>query len=76
MAKARKVVSRLVGGIQCGLGGLAWTLAYLVYASQPMRDALAITYEEIALYMFLLLVFGMFSILSGLILVREKESGI
>jgi len=74
MIKVRRIASRLVGGIQCGLGGLASVFAFLIYASPLIREALAITYEEVYLYMFLFLVFGVFSILSGLLLVREEES--
>jgi len=75
MSKFRKVVSQIVGGIQCGLGGLASVFAYLIYASPSIRDMLAITPKEVYLYMFLFLVFGMFSILSGLLLVRKEDSG-
>ena len=74
MIKVRRIASRLVGGIQCGLGGLASVFAFLIYASPLIREALAITYEEVYLYMFLFLVFGVFSILSGLLLLREEES--
>ena len=72
MTKVRRVMSRLIGGVQCWLGGLAVTLAFLVYGSPSVRDVLAVTSEEVYLYMFLFLVFGMFSILSGLLLVREE----
>ncbi len=72
MVKARSVALRLVGGFQCGSGGLASVFAYLVYTSPSIRDMLAITSEEVPLYMFLFLVFGMFSILSGFLLVHEK----
>jgi len=75
MVKAGRAVSRFVGGIQCGLGGLASVFAYLIYASPSMRDLLAVTPEEIYLYMFLFLVFGMFSTLSGLLLIRTEDSG-
>jgi len=67
------VVARFTGVIQCGLGGLASVFAYLVYANPSIRDALAITSKEVYFYMFLFLVFGMFSILSGLLLVREED---
>jgi len=73
MTKARRAVSRLVGGIQCGLGGLVSVFAFLVYASPLIRDSLAVTPEEVYLYMFLFLVFSMLSILSGLLLLSEKE---
>jgi hypothetical protein len=75
MAKARKIVSWAVGGIQCGLGGLASVFAYLVYASQPIKDMLAITAEEMPLYVFLLMMFSIFSILSGVLLVRRNGGG-
>jgi len=75
MAKARRVALRIVGGLQCGLGGLASVFAYLVYTSPLIRDTLVIASEEVPLYMFLFLVLGMFSILSGFLLVHEKDSG-
>jgi hypothetical protein len=73
MRKLRRLVSLFVGGIQCGLGGLASVFAYFIYASSSIRDAFAITSEEIFLYMFLLLVFGVVSILSGIILIRKES---
>jgi hypothetical protein len=75
MVGVRRVISRLVGGIQCGLGGFASVFAYLVYTSPIIREALSIPLEEVYLYMLLFLVFGAFSILSGLLLVYEKNSG-
>jgi hypothetical protein len=71
--KARTLVSRIVGGIQCGLGTTASVLAYLVYVNPSIQEALGIVPEEVFLYMFLLLVFGILSILSGLLLVREED---
>jgi uncharacterized protein with PQ loop repeat len=75
MPNARKAVSMLVSGIQCSLGGLACILAYLIYASQSIQETLSIAPEEVSLSMFLLLVFGMLSILSGLLLVQEGNGG-
>jgi len=75
MTNARKAVSMLIGGIQCSLGGLACIFAYLVYVSQSIQEALSIVPEEVSLSMFLLLVFGMLSILSGLLLVQEENGG-
>jgi hypothetical protein len=73
MTKVRKAVSRIVGGIQCGLGGLMSILAYLVYASSQIQNVLGITSDEVYFYMFLFLVFGVFSIVSGLLLIQEKN---
>jgi hypothetical protein len=74
MGKARKAVSLIVGAVQCGLGGLASAFAFLIYVSSSLRDTLAITFEDVYLYMFLLMVFGIFSILSGLLLAYGERS--
>ena len=74
MENGRKIASMIVGGIQCALGGLASVLAFLVYSSPPLRETLAIASEEIYLYMFLLLVFSLFSIVSGFLLVHRENN--
>jgi len=73
VAEVRRLVSWIVGGIQCGLGTLASVFAFLVYASPLVREALGITPREVYLYMFLSSVFGILSILNGLLLLREEE---
>lgn len=74
MASVRKVISRLVGGVQCALGVVASVFAFIIYASPSMRETIAITSEgEGYLYMFLSLIFGVFSILSGLLLIRGEK---
>lgn len=75
MGRARKAVSWTVGGIQCGLGGLAAVFAFLVYASPSLQETLAITFQEVYLYMLLLLVFSTFSIISGLLLIHREKNG-
>jgi len=72
--KRRKIAS-LVGGVQCGLGGLAVVFAYLLYVSPSVREVLAVTVEEVYLSIFLFLVFSVFSIFSGLILIYREDSG-
>jgi len=54
------------------MGSAASILAFTIYASASVREELSIGKEEIALFMFMLLVFGVFSIVSGMILLREK----
>ena len=73
MAVLRKVVSVLIGGTQCVLGGLASTFAYLIYVSQQVQEMLSMSSREVPLFMFLLLVFGMLSIMSGLFLVWGRN---
>ncbi len=53
-------------------GAAASVFAYIIYASEPIREELSITLGEVTLFMFILLVFGVFSMLSGMILLREK----
>jgi len=71
LPKPRRIVSQLIGAIQCGLGVSALISGYVLYASPSTRDLLAATSEEIYLYMFLFLIFGVFSILSGLLVRKE-----
>jgi len=73
MGKVRRTISLLIGGIQCSLGVLASVFAYLVYADPWMRGLLAVTSEELYISMFLLLVFGIFSVFSGLLLVHKER---
>lgn len=73
MSKVRKVVSQVVGGIQCVLGGLMSILAYLVYASSQIQNLFGITPTDVYFYMFIFLVLGVFSIISGLLLVQEES---
>lgn len=73
MAKIREALSKVVGAIQCIFGVSMSILAYLVYPSPQVQDLFGITFAEVYLYMLLLLVLGVFSIISGLLLVKEKE---
>jgi len=73
MVTPRKAASLLVGGIQCIIGGTSSILAYFVFASQPLRETLTIGSREVPLFMFLLTVFGMLSIMSGLLLVWGRD---
>jgi hypothetical protein len=73
--KTRKIVSRLVAGVQCALGGVASTLAYFIYSSAWIREAISISDGEVYLFMFLFLAFGAFSIFSGLLLTSERFEG-
>jgi lysylphosphatidylglycerol synthetase-like protein (DUF2156 family) len=73
MTNVRRTVSRFVGGIQCVLGMLASVFSFIIYVSPSIRETLAITSEEVYLYMFLSLIFGVFSILSGLLLIRGEK---
>jgi hypothetical protein len=75
MGKARRALSRVVGGIQCSLGGMAAALVFLVYASSEVQEALSIVPEDVYLHMFLISVFSVFLILSGWLLISERDRG-
>jgi|GEM_PF-2380630 hypothetical protein len=74
MVNVKKAISQFIGGIQCVLGVVASVFAFIIYTSSSMRETLAIASEgEVYLYMFLSSIFGVFSILSGLLLVRGEK---
>ena len=62
----------ILGGLQCIIGAAASVFAFMIYASAPIREELSIGEEEMPLFMFVFLVFGVFSVVSGMILLREK----
>jgi len=62
-----------VGGIQCVLGGMASMFAYIVYVNADMQQILDIDERELGVIMLLLLVFGIFSIVSGAKLLGEER---
>ena len=74
MAKLLKLISVIVGGAQCILGGILAVLAYLVYANQGVQNTLAVAQKEMPLYIFLFLFFGIFLMLSGLLLLSKEYS--
>lgn len=73
MVKMRKTLSMFTGALQCVIGTLATVLAFLVYTSLQFQEMLLVTGEEITLVVFLLSLFGLFSIVSGLFLVWERK---
>ena len=68
------LISKIIGGSQCGAGIAMSILAYIVYSQQGIKDALAITQNETSLIAFLLLFFGVFMILSGLSLALNNKN--
>ncbi|MEM2937566.1 MAG: hypothetical protein QXJ63_03370 [Candidatus Bathyarchaeia archaeon] len=73
MANFRKMISQFIGGLQCVIGVTATVFAYIIYAYPVVRETIAITSEgELYLYMFISSIFGVFSILSGLLIIREE----
>lgn len=58
--RVRRIIAMIIGTAQSVIGGLAVIFAYINYVDLP-------------LYLFFFIVFGFFSILSGLFLFSERE---
>ncbi|NIR86775.1 hypothetical protein GWO13_04065 [Candidatus Bathyarchaeota archaeon] len=72
--RSRRILATIVGGIQGAIGVLAVTFAYTLYMDYlDLRAWLNVTAEFLPLYMFILIVFGFFSIISGLFLLTERR---
>jgi len=74
--RPRKIFGTVVGMIQSVIGVLTVIFAYILHIDFfGLQAWLNITTEFLPLYTLVLTVFGFFSILSGLLLVREEDSG-
>lgn len=74
MTKPRRILVAIVGTIQSLIGLLAAVFVYILYIDFfGLRAWLNVTEEFLPLYMLVLIVFGFFSILSGLFLLTERE---
>jgi len=70
--EVRKIISRVVGVAQSGMGVLAVIFAYLLYYNLfDVQGMLNASSQNAPLYMLLLLIFGLFSVISGLFLIYE-----
>lgn len=70
--KVREAVLRVVGVTQSVVGALAVIFAYLLYFGYfDIQNLLSIS-GDLPLYLIVLLLFGLFSIISGFCLICEK----
>jgi uncharacterized membrane protein len=73
--RPRRILGAIVGTVQGLIGVLAVIFAYILYIDFfGLRAWLDVTAEFLPLYMLALIVFGFFSIMSGLLLLIERES--
>lgn len=73
--KPRRILVAIVGATQGLTGVLAIIFAYILYIDFfGLRAWLNVTAEFLPLYMLVLIVFGFFSMISGLFLLTERES--
>ncbi len=71
---ARKILVTVVGTAQSAVGVLAVIVAYVLYSDFFSLQAwLHVNTERLPFYMLVLIVFGFFSIISGLFLLIQRE---
>ncbi|MDH5438606.1 MAG: hypothetical protein OEX76_06870 [Candidatus Bathyarchaeota archaeon] len=72
--RPRRILGAIVGTVQGLIGVLAVIFAYILYIDFfGLQAWLDVTAEFLPLYMLALIVFGFFSIMSGLFLITERE---
>ncbi len=70
---ARKILSKTVGLIQTTIGGIATVFAFLsFYNVFGIQTMLGISMASIGLYLWIFIIFGLLSIISGLFLFYER----
>ena len=69
----RRTLTNIVGVMQTALGGLAMVFAFLAYYDVfGMQTMLGVSAEGIGLYLWIFIIFGLLSVISGLILFYEQ----
>ena len=72
--EAGKILSTVVGAAQSAIGVLAAIASYILYSDLfGLQAWLNVTTEFVPLYMLILIVFGFFSVISGLFLLAERS---
>jgi|YelNatPaOPRAMG01_1025707.scaffolds.fasta_scaffold129179_2 hypothetical protein len=67
-----RTISRVVGLLQAFIGGMALIFAFLLfYNFFGVQAVLGLSVENIELYLLVFIVFGLFSIINGLLLFYE-----
>jgi len=68
----RKIVSKFVGVAQSGIGVLAIIFGYILYYNLfDIQGMLGASEQNVPLYLLLLFIFGLLSLISGLLLIYE-----
>jgi len=70
---AKKIAAMVIGTVQTTLGGLAVVFAYFLHINfLGLQENLNVL-EFVPLFMLILIIFGLFSVISGLYLLAERE---
>jgi hypothetical protein len=69
---AKRILSKIVGLTQTAIGGLVMIFAFLsFYNVFGIQEMLGVSAEGIGLYLWVFIIFGLLSIISGLFLFYE-----
>jgi hypothetical protein len=70
---ARRILSKIVGLMQTVIGGIVMVFAFLSYYDVfGIQSLLGISAESIGLYLWIFIIFGLLSSISGLIIFYEQ----
>jgi hypothetical protein len=70
---AKRILSKIVGLTQTAIGGIAMIFAFLsFYNVFGIQEMLGISAEGIGLYLWVFIIFGLLSVISGLFLFYEQ----
>ena len=70
---ARRILSKIVGLTQTAIGGIVIVFAFLsFYDVFGIQTILGVSAEDIGLYLWIFIIFGLLSAISGLILFYEQ----
>jgi hypothetical protein len=71
--KARIILSKIIGLIQTAIGGIAIVFAFLsFYNVFGIQAMIGVSPESIGLYLWIFVIFGLLSLISGLFLFYER----
>jgi hypothetical protein len=70
---ARRIFSKIVGLTQTAIGGIAIVFAFLIfYDAFSIQAMVGLSGEGIGLYLWVFIIFGLLSVMSGLFLFNEQ----
>jgi len=70
---AKRILSKIIGLTQTAIGASIMILAFFVfYNIFNIQTALGFSSEEIVLYLFAFIIFGLLSVISGLLLFYQE----
>jgi hypothetical protein len=74
MVKVRRALTKIVGLTQTFIGGIAMVFAFLsFYNIFSIQTMIGVSEESIGFYLWIFIIFGLLSVISGLFLYYEES---